>query len=273
MKKIGVALGGGGAKGLAHIAMLEVLDEFDVDVHMVSGTSIGAIIGALYAAGRSASEMREAIAELTETPRTLKEAWEAKELPAWLGFIDVDVGRSSLLKVDRFLAELEEAMGVSTFEALPTPLKIVASDFWAREQVVFDSGPLLPAIAASFALPGIFKPVVLDGRVLIDGGSVNPVPYDLLLDSCDITIAIDVIGKRKPGDELIPSYTETLFNTFQISEKTIVVEKLKACAPTIYIEPEIEDVRVLEFHKADEIYVQAGSARDELRRALTEALR
>ena len=273
MKKIGVALGGGGAKGLAHIAMLEVLDEFELEVHMISGTSIGAIIGALYASGRSASEMRDAIAELTATPRTLKEAWEAKELPAWLEFIDLDVGRSSLLNVDRFLVELEEAMGVSSFEALSIPLKIVASDFWAREQVVFESGPLLPAIAASFALPGIFKPVVLDGRVLIDGGSVNPVPYDLLLDTCDIAIAIDVIGSRKPGDELIPSYTETLFNTFQISEKTILAEKMKARPPAIYIEPEIEDVRVLEFHKAEEIYAQVRPARDELRRALAEALR
>ena len=82
-----------------------------------------------------------------------------------------------------------------------------------------------------------------------------------------------MIGSRKPGDELIPSYTETLFNTFQISEKTILAEKMKARPPAIYIEPEIEDVRVLEFHKAEEIYAQARPARDELRRALAEALR
>lgn len=272
-KKIGVALGGGGAKGLAHISMLDVLDEFEFDVHMISGTSIGAIIGALYASGRSADQMRDAIADLTATPRSLKEAWNGKRLPAWLGFLSVDVGRGSVLNVDKFLIELEEVIGVSTFEELSIPLKIVASDFWKREEAVFDSGPIMPAIAASFALPGIFKPVVMDGRVLIDGGSVNPVPYDLLLDACDIVIAIDVIGKRKPSDELIPSYSETLFNTFQISERTIVVEKMKTRPPTIYIEPEIEDVRVLEFHKADQIYAQAEPARDKLRTALEEALR
>ena len=212
MKKIGVALGGGGAKGLAHISMLEVLDELGVGVHMISGASIGAIIGSLYASGRSASEMREAIRDLTATPQTLKQFWEARELPAWLEFFDLDVGRSSLLNVDKFLVELEGAMGLSTFEALATPLRIVSADFWAREEVVFDSGPIMPAIAASFALPGIFKPVVLNGRVLIDGGSVNPVPYDLLLDTW-IVIAIDVIGRRKPGDELIPSYSPIFIST------------------------------------------------------------
>jgi NTE family protein len=268
MKKVGIALGGGGAKGLAHIAMLEVLDELGVAPRMISGTSIGAIIGALYAAGHSAAQLREAIGELTATPKTLRELVQAKRLPAWLDFIDVDVGRSSLLKVDAFLSELEEVLGVSTFEKLSIPLKVVAADFWAREEVVFDAGPIIPAVAASFALPGIFKPVVIGDRVLVDGGSVNPLPYDLLLDDCDIVVAVDVIGRRTPGAELIPSYSETLFNTFQIAEKAILNEKIKACAPTIYIEPEIREVRVLEFHKADRIYEQSKPAQDLLRREL-----
>jgi len=268
MKKVGLALGGGGAKGLAHIAMLEVFDELGVTPHMISGTSIGAIIGALYAAGHTAAQLREAIGELTATPKSLKEWVQAKQLPAWLDFIDVDLGRSSLLTVDKFLSELEESLGVSTFEKLSIPLVVVAADFWAREEVVFDSGPIIPAIAASFALPGIFKPVVIGDRVLVDGGSVNPLPYDLLLDDCDIVVAIDVIGKRRPGAELIPSYSETLFNTFQIAEKAILNEKIKASAPTIYIEPEIHDARVLEFNKADQIYEQSKPAQDLLRREL-----
>jgi NTE family protein len=268
VKKVGIALGGGGAKGLAHIAMLEVFDELGVVPHMISGTSIGAIIGALYASGHSARDLRERIGELTATPQSLVEVIQAKQLPGWLDFISVDVGRSSLLKVDKFLSELDEVLGVSTLEELSIPLKVVASDFWAREEVVFDSGPIIPAVAASFALPGIFKPIVRDGRVLVDGGSVNPVPYDLLLDDCDVTVAIDVIGHRKPGTELLPSYSETIFNTFQIAERTIVNEKIKACAPTIYVEPEIHDVRVLEFHKSDEIYAQAKSAQDQLRQQL-----
>ncbi len=185
-KKIGIALGGGGAKGLAHISMLEVLDELGVRPHRISGTSIGAIIGALYASGLPARGIREGIGDLTATPRTLKELFEAKKLPSWIEIIDIDVARGSLLQIDRFLEKLQTVIGVSQFEDLSIPLRVVAADFWARKEVVFTAGPLIPAVAASFALPGIFKPVVMDGRVLVDGGSVNPLPYDLLLDECDI---------------------------------------------------------------------------------------
>ena len=272
MQKVGMALGGGGAKGLAHISMLEVLDELGIRPHMISGTSIGAIMGALYASGLSAREMREGIDELTASPSSIKEFIDARQLPAWIEFIGVDLGRGSLLKVDRFLTELEKVIGVSTFEELPIALKVVASDFWARKEVVFESGPIIPAVAASFALPGIFRPVVLDGRVLVDGGSVNPLPYDLLLDECDIVVAIDVTGTRTPKEDLLPSYSETMFNTFQIAEKTILNEKMKARPPSIYIEPEIEDVRVLEFHKADQIHEQTRPARDRLRRELQASI-
>lgn len=260
MKKVGIALGGGGAKGLAHIPLLQVLDDAGVRPHAISGTSIGAIMGVLYASGKSASEIRSGIDELTATPQNLKEAMQARQLPGWLDVIGVEIGRSSLLKVDKFLANLEQVIGVSNFEELQIPLKVVASNFWTREAVIFDSGPIIPAIAASFALPGIFKPVVQDGRVLVDGGSVNPLPFDLLQASCDIVIAVNVMGKREPGEDLLPSYSETIFNTFQIAEYTILKEKIKANPPTIYIEPEIHGVRVLEFHKANDIYDQAAPA-------------
>lgn len=268
MKKIGVALGGGGAKGLAHIPMLGVLDDLGVRPHAVAGTSIGAIVGALYAAGLSAAHIREGIDALTAVPKSLKEAIKAEQLFGWLDFVAVEIGRSSMLQVDKFLAELEGVLGVSNFEELAIPLKVVASDFWAREEVVFDSGPIIPAIAASFALPGIFKPIVQDGRVLIDGGCVNPVPYDLLQDDCDIVVAIDVMGGRKPKGDLIPSYTETVFNTFQIAEKSILAGKMKARPPTVYVQPDIQDVLVLEFHKAPKIYAQCEPARRQLEQEL-----
>lgn len=272
MKKIGIALGGGGAKGLAHIPMLEVLDELGVRPHKIAGTSIGAILGVLYASGISAHDMRAGIEELTATPRTVKAALQAKRLPGWIDVIGVEIGRSSLLKVDKFLEGLEKAIGLSEFEELPTPLMVVAADFWGRQAVVFESGPIIPAVAASFALPGIFKPVVQDGRVLVDGGSVNPVPYDLLQDECDIVIAVNVMGKRQPPESLLPSYSETVFNTFQIAEKTILDEKIKVRPPTIYIEPDIKGVRVLEFHKAQSIYDQSAPAQKQLKQELKALL-
>ena len=272
MKRIGVALGGGGAKGLAHIPMLEVLDDLGVRPSRITGTSIGAIIGALYASGRSAKEMREAIRELTRSPQGLKDLIAAKRLPGWLDFVGVELGRNSLLNIDRFLSTLEGVIDAATFEELPIPLAVVAADFWARREIVFDRGPIIPAVAASFALPGIFKPVVLQDRVLVDGGCVNPMPYDLLQDDCEIVIAIDVSGHRSAGKDLLPSYTETLFNTFQIAEHTILSEKIKVRPPTILIRPGIENVRVLEFHKVDQIYEQAAPMQAQLRTELETLL-
>jgi NTE family protein len=270
--KVGVALGGGGAKGLAHIPMLEVLDEFGIHPHMIAGTSIGAIIGVLYASGMYAAELRARIGTLTATPRTLKEAFRARELPGWLDVIGLDIGRGRLFQVDEFLTHLEEEVGASNLEDLRIPVRVVASDFWDRRQVIFDSGPIAHAVAASFALPGIFRPVVHEGRVLVDGGSTNPVPYDLLEDECDVVIAIDVLGKKRPNPKLLPSYSEVLFNTFQIAQRSILEAKMKASPPTIYIAPEIHDVRALEFHKAESVYEQARPARAQLAHELRNLL-
>ena len=264
MQSIGIALGGGGARGLAHIVMLEALDELGVKAAAVAGTSIGAVIGVLYAGGLSGSEIREQIAYLTARPDSFEEAFKEKRLFGWLDFIDIRIGRSSIFRIDKFLDHIDETLGVSNIEELPIPFKAVATDFWGHRQVVLDAGPIEEAVAASFAIPGIFKPIVKDGRVLVDGGMVNPVPYDLLQDVCEIVIAIDVITPRRPKNEFAPSFTDTLFNSFQIAEKTIVRQKIATQPPTIYIEPKIEDVLALEFHKADKIYAQAQTAKRDL---------
>ena len=266
--KIGLALGGGGAKGLAHIPMLQTLDRFGIRPHAIAGTSIGAIMGTLYAAGISGDRIHEGITELVATPKSLQDLFEAKQLFAWLEYFDLDIGRGSLFQIDKFLDQLENVIGVSRFEDLSIPLKVVATDFWARDEVVFDHGPIIPAVAASFALPGVFKPVVQEARVLIDGGSVNPLPYDLLQSDCDYIIAIDVLGQRTPRHDLLPTYAESLFNTFQIAEKSIVREKFRRRPPDLYIEVEVADVAVLDFHKVTEILERAEPARAELEVAL-----
>jgi NTE family protein len=249
--------------------MLQTLDEAGVKPVAIAGTSIGAIMGTLYASGASGDAIHEGITELVATPKSLQEVFEAKQIFAWLEYFDLDIGRGSLFQIDKFLDEMIEVIGVSRIEELSIPLKVVASDFWAREEVVFDSGPIVPAVAASFALPGVFKPVVLGEQVLIDGGSVNPLPYDLLQDDCDFIIAIDVMGQRRPNGDLLPSYSESLFNSFQIAEKSILREKFRRQPPDVYIEVEIEDVAVLDFHKVDEIFAQAEPARLQLEAALT----
>ncbi|MFP6807979.1 MAG: patatin-like phospholipase family protein [Pseudomonadales bacterium] len=255
-KTIGLSLGGGGAKGLAHIAVLETLDEMGIQVKAISGTSIGAIIGTIYASGLSGRDIRLAVDTLLEVPMSFREAWTAKRPFGWLELLNLDLARSHLFNVDPLVDEIRHLIAVQRIEDLGIPMQIVAADFWERSEVVFDSGPIIPAIQASFCLPGIFEPITINDTVLVDGGCVNPIPFDLIRDQCDIVIAVDVLGKRVPEGHALPTFSDALFNTFQIAEKSIAVGKMKTHPPDIYIEPDIIDVKVMEFQKAEQIYTE-----------------
>lgn len=274
MKKVGIALGGGGAKGLSHILMLEVIDEFGIKPHRIAGTSIGAIAGVLYASGLSGKAIKENIEQMSITEGdSLSDIFTKKDVFKWLKFIDISWKDGGLLKADTFLDNLMERVKVKDFEQLSIPLSVVAADFWKRDQIVFHSGDIRSAVHASMAIPGIFDPVVNGKQVFVDGGVVNPVPYDLLLDDCDLTIAIDVMGNRTESADLIPSLSESIFNSFQIMQKSILRQKVAACPPDIYIAPDIVDIQMLEFYKAEEIFKQAQSARDQLKTELEKLLK
>lgn len=254
---------------MAHVLMLEVFDELGLVPNRIAGTSIGAVMGLLYASGMRASAIRSLIDQLTVSG---EESWFgslfSEELTRWLDFIELKLGEGGLADSSPFIRYLGETIGDSDFSELEIPFKVVAADFWSREQVVFDSGPLLPAVKASIAVPGLFEPVRHAGRVLVDGGLVNPVPYDLLLGECDLVVAVDVLGMRTPDSENGPGFFETTFNSFQIMQSAIMREKLARHAPDIYIKPKIENVRVLEFYKVDQIYRDAKPAANTLKSAL-----
>ncbi len=270
---IGIALGGGGANGLAHILMLELLDELSIQPGMIAGTSIGAIIGALYAGGMSGKEIRGLVEQFfISWEEPLFEELVDKEALRWFEFIEVEVGSGGLLSSEGFISFLYDTLKQERFDQLKIPLKVTAADLWRREQVVLQEGDLLPAIKASMALPGIFQPVVMDDRVLIDGGTVNPVPYDLLIGECDIVIAIDVAGERTRPQDSVPSYFSTVFNAAKVMQQAIMTEKLRRLEPDIYLSPPIVDIRALEFYRAQEVFEQAIPARNELRQRLLEVL-
>ena len=137
MKKIGLALGGGGARGLAHIPMLEVFDELGIRPHRIAGTSIGAVMGALYASGISGAEIRAGVHSMLKSPdESFRKVLQRKGSFKWLQFLDVEFGHGGLLKGDKFIDFLYEAMRVSRFEDLRIPLNVVATDFYSSEQVV-----------------------------------------------------------------------------------------------------------------------------------------
>ena len=241
--KIGLALGGGGARGLCHIEFCKALDEMGLKPSVISGTSIGSIVGGFYAAGMSGKAL--------------------EGLVQGLGFVDytrmLDVNilqTSGLVKGKQVMEFLDKHLTVKRFEELVIPLKVVATDFWLRRQVVFESGPISPAIRASISIPVIFKPVKIDQTVLIDGGTVNPVPFDIIRNECDILIAIDVSGRPFYHDSeqhTMPSMFESIMNSFYIMQTVVLENKLKMCRPDIYVRPALKGIQILDFHKDREI--------------------
>lgn len=275
MKKIGLALGGGGAKGFAHIPILEVFDELGIKPYCITGTSIGAILGALYASGHSAASI-VAMTEHLLVPHgnSFKDIIRNKDAFKFLELIDPHFSfkPKGLIKGEKFLGFLYEQLEVSSFRELKIPFKAVTTDFWRRKQVVFDSGDLLPALRASMAIPYIFTPVVLDGCVLVDGGLVNNVPHDLLSPKCDIRIAVDIMGGHSTPIDKPPSPMEAIFQTYQVMMEAMAQEKRKCHPVDIYVRPPLIDVDMLDFHKADAIYRQGLAAKDDFKRQLERIL-
>ncbi len=274
LPRIGLALGGGGAKGLAHILVLETLDELGIRPHVISGTSIGAIIGALYAAGLSGSEIRAQIEQFfVDQGEAENKLFALPKSVRWLDFIDPALAAGGLLDSSDFIAWLGEVLPTTRFRRLEIPLKVVTAELLTGKQVVIDSGDLLPALQASMAVPGVFPPVEVNGQSLVDGGVANPLPYDLVQADCDLVIAVDVSGSRDLEDGGMLSSLGVLLQSFHTMSNNILAEKLKLQRPAIYIRPDIRNVKVLEFYKARQIFAQAQPAQQQLVKALRKALR
>jgi NTE family protein len=266
---IGLVLGGGGARGLAHILMLEVFDELGIKPKIIAGTSIGAIFGAAYASGLDARDIRAHTEDvLTNRVGLLRDVFASRVQKSG-GFWNLFSARTALLAPGALL-DLVLPPGVpQTFEELAIPLSVVASDFYAIDATVFSSGALRPAVAASMALPVIFEPVLIGGRSLIDGGLTNPLPFDLIAQQVDVVVAIDVSGTTVPSPSRPrPTAIEALFASSFLFERSIVREKLKAHRPDIYIDGGTGRYQALDFLKVREILAAAEPAKAELRERL-----
>ncbi len=269
---IGLALGGGGVRGLAHILILEALDDLGIKPSLLAGTSMGAIIGALYASGMSGKEIRERINQhLILKDDTWRDIIAKKaDLLKWVTAFSAEFQRGGLLKTQRFFEYLFSEIGKRTFEELEIPLLVVAADYWAKEEVVFETGDLLPALQASMAVPGVFAPVAFADKVLVDGGVVNLVPYDLLAARVDFTIAVDVSKARNPGKPGIPSALESVLGAFDIMQASALAAKMKHRKPDLYVQPDIQGIRMFDFGRIEEVFLQATPAADWLRKQLAQ---
>lgn len=269
--RVGLALGGGAARGFGHIPVLEALDELGVTPTLIAGTSIGAIFGAIYASGMSGAHMRQFALELfakrTEFMRRLTASSPGNLMALWNPLTPAIVNGETLLDI-----LMPESLP-RTIEELRLPFIAVATDFYAQEQVIYDRGSLIPAIAASAALPALLKPVALEGRILIDGGFINPTPFDIIAPQVDVTLAVDLTGGkgRRPTGK-VPSSIETWVGAAQITLHSIVEQKLFHAAPDILIRPDVARFAVLDFFKIKDILAAAEPTKEETKRRLAAHL-
>ncbi len=271
--KVGLVLSGGGAKGLAHIGVLKVIDSLGVKIDYVAGTSMGAIIGALYASGYSGKELDSVFRKIDfdkiindELPRASKAFFErgnSEKYALTLPFEDFKVklpsalsrGQNAYNALSKLLLHVSD---IELFENLPIPFFCIATNIETGEPVYLDRGNLAQAIMASGALPSLFQPVVIDDQVLTDGGVVNNYPVDeLRAKEVDVIIGVDVQDGLLTREEL-GSAPEVLLqiNNF----RTIKAMASKSKKTDIYIKPNIRDFSVVSFDEGDAILKRGENA-------------
>jgi len=272
-KKVGLALGGGGAKGLAHIPVLEVLDEYGIRPKAIAGSSIGAIIGAIYASGIKATEIRDFIDAhflLKKKLQFLRQ--DSRNFMKIVKLLDIDIQGTGLIRGENFSHFLYGILETEFLEDLEIPLAVIATDFHDSSQLVIREGPIIPALKASMSVPGVFSPSIYLNRVLIDGSCVNPVPWDVL-SGCNLRIAVSVLGRTamRP-DGTPPRVARIVLEAFDIPQRSIVAQKYQHDPPDILLDPPITGVGLFDFAKANEIYRMSEGIVGQLKRFLDRAL-
>ena len=269
---ISLALGGGCARGWAHIGVLRALDEAGIEVSMIAGTSIGALVGGCYLAGK--------LDELEEFARGLTKR-------RLFGLLDIKIGGSGLFGGMKLDARLREHMHGIRFEDLPKPFICVASEIRTGHEIWLSSGSLITAMRASYALPGVFEPVTANGRVLVDGALVNPVPvsvcraheqplvvavnlhYDLYGRAAvvkhsagELTVELDATPAERfnadtQSKDSRLGVTGVMLEAFNIIQDRISRARLAGDPPDMSLQPKLGHIGLTEFHRADEA-IQLG---------------
>ena len=245
---IGVALGGGFARGIAHIGVLKVLEEEGIPIHAVAGTSVGALIGACYCSGLSPAEMEE-VARKTR----------------FASFARWTLSRCGFASSDRMVTYLTRTLKCKTFEELRIPLGVTATDFNTGEGVLFRSGSVIDPVRASCSYPGMFLPVEIGGRYLVDGMLSHPVPTrPVRVMGADKVLAVHLKGKWSNGGA--PRHLfDVIGQSFAIAQDAMASAWRNAA--DLVIEPEVSDFAYDDFKRAAELIAVGETA---MRKALPE---
>ena len=242
-KKIGLALGGGAARGLAHIGVLEVLEKEGIPIDMIAGTSMGAIIGGVYAKTGDAKAMR---------PVAISFGFRKIKY-----FSDFTIPRTGIIKGRRIEDELKMVIGANTeFRDLRIPFSCVAVDIDNGEEVVIKEGKVWEAMRASSSIPVIFTMVKWHGRNLVDGGLMNPVPTKTVRDmGADFVISVNVLPYKAVSDNREPSIFSIMMKAFYILDAKFIETSLSMSDAVI--EPDVVHIAFTDFQRAEEC-INAG---------------
>jgi NTE family protein len=270
---IGLILGGGGARGVAHIAVLDALQDLGLKPTAIAGSSMGSIVGAGCAAGLDAQEIRERfIAAFGTRGNVFSRLWQLRprSFSQLFGENSLALGK---LDAERVIRVFVDDAFPESFADLKMPFVAVATDFYGGIEAHIASGPLLRAIAASCALPGIFRPVTIDGRVMVDGSILNPVPVDALPGRVDLTIAVDVVSFPEPRDgHAGPGAIESMMGSAQLMMQQIMMPKLERHPPDLLIRPPIGAFHVMDFLRTREILDACEPIREDIKRKLARLI-
>lgn len=269
---IGLALGAGGARGIAHVHVLRALDDLGLKPSAIAGTSIGAILGAAYASGLSGNEIRDLLLQLFgDRQAIITSLWSlrARDMADWTGSGRPRFGE---LNLERILQRLLPASLPANIENLKIQTQILATDYYGHRDAIFSSGSLIPAMAASAAMPAVFQPVTIDGVVHIDGGATNPVPIDLLQDRASLIIGVDVSGGPQGEQGKLPSMVDALYAANQLMQRTIIQEKAKRLRCDVLLQPDVGNWQVLDFMRTDKVLKATQPLFEEAKMAVGRAL-
>jgi NTE family protein len=276
--RVGVAFGGGSARGLAHVGVLRWFEEHRIPIDLVAGTSMGGLIGGAYAAGMSGAELT-ALLEKTDwdemfgfSPFRFKNVRRKEDARAYPSRIELGVKHGLALplalnngqQVDFLLARIAGPyMTMASFDDLPTPFRAIAVDLVTARQIVLDGGSLVSALRATMSLPGIFPPVERDGLVLVDGGAMNNVPADVVRTmGADVVVAINVgfMGDtRAVSQSLFGLMSQTVDVMMQASTRVSMT------SADIVINPALQDFSSLDWRRNAELEAEGYRAADAMR--------
>lgn len=275
--RIGLVLSGGGARGLSHIGVLKVLEEMRIPIDFISATSMGSIVGGLYASGDDAAALEKEVrainwpAMFSDSPERQDLSLRRKDydasypIPFQLGYRDGKVqlfkGAIAGANLELWLHQLtQDDDSLGSFDDLPVPFRAVATDMVTGRQVVFRTGPLYQAIRASMSVPGLFAPLELDDHIYGDGGLVNNLPVDVVQAmGADIVIAVN-IGTPLMSKQQLSSIVGLTSQTFNILTEQNVREQLARLGPEdVLIEPDLGDLTFIDFQKSEKL-IELGEA-------------